>query len=184
MPPEVKRLEGLDAFGLFVRRQVAVVMGASSWLPGFCEQSANAGVMAHLGVAKPPGPAYVGGGALVVWQHARHVDQVVKLIRFLLDRPVQVDCFLGHGALPVHLDVLSEPAFTTDSHRRILIETLKSGRTLPVIPNWVDEEKLSNAFAWLWDELIKDPDQDLEGLVVPYLEATARRLAVTLGTRR
>ena len=185
MPPEVKRVEGLNAFDLFARRRVAVVMGASGWLPAFYGQSTNSDVGARLGVAKPPGPAFVGGGALVIWQHARHMDRAMSLLRLLVDRPVQVDCFLDQGALPVRLDVLSEPAFTTSSHRRVLVETLKSGRTFPVIPNWVEiEEKLSSAFAWLWDELIEDPDQDLEGLVVPYLEATARRVAVTLGTRR
>lgn len=185
MPPGVEQVEGFDASELFTRRQLAVVMGSSGWLPGFYEQSTNSDVMAHLGVATPPGPAFVGGGALIVWQHTHHVNHAVNLIRFLVDRPVQVDCFLGEGALPVRLDLLSEPSFATNPHRRVLVEALKSGRTFPVIPNWAEvEERLNNAFIWLWDELMKDPEQDLEGLVVPYLEGTARRVAVTLGARR
>jgi multiple sugar transport system substrate-binding protein len=185
MPPEVKRVEGLDATRLFARRQVAVVMGAAGWLPGLYKQSTSPDVMAHLGVSTPPGPAFVGGSALIIWRHTRHVNHAVNLIRLLVDRAVQIDCFLDQGALPVRLDVLSEPAFTTNPHRRVLVEALKSGRTFPVISKWAEiEERLGNAFTWLWDELIKDPDQDLEGLVVPYLEATARRLAITLGTRR
>jgi multiple sugar transport system substrate-binding protein len=185
MPPGVKRIEGLNAFDLFAKRRAAVVMGVSGWLPAFYEQSTYADVRPHLGVAMPPGPAFVGGGALVIWLHTHHVNHAVNLIRFLVDRPVQVDCFLEEGALPVRLDVLSEPTFTTNPHHRVLIEALKSGRTFPVIPNWATvEERLGNAFMWLWDESLKDPDQDLEGLVVPYLEAVARRLAITLGIRR
>lgn len=97
MPPEVKRVEGLDAFGLFAKRQVAVVMGASGWLPAFYEQSTNSDIMAHLGVATPPGPAFVGGSALIVWRHSRHANHAVNLIRFLVDRPVPIDCFLASG---------------------------------------------------------------------------------------
>ena len=109
----------------------------------------------------------------------------MTLIRFLTSRQAQVDYCQRTGHLPVRLDALAEPPYTSDPHYQIMVETLRTGRTYPVFPKWGEiEEKLSDACLWFWDSIAADRNQDINTLVKPYLKSLARRLMVTLGIRR
>lgn len=139
----------------------------------------------EAGIAAPPGPAFVGGSALVVWQHTRRLQEAMDLVRFLTGKQARSDCVYRMRHLTVRQDVLTEPPYTTDAHYQVMAEALRTGRTYPMIPKWgAVEKKLGEALVWLWNSLLADPDQDVEALVEPYLDGLARRLMVTLGTRR
>jgi multiple sugar transport system substrate-binding protein len=186
MPPDLDHIpEGSQILNLFTTRRLAVVMGACSWLGGIqsaCGEKPD--MAAKIGLALPPGPAFVGGSNLIVWQHTRHVQEAVDLVRFLISKQTQLDFCRAGSFLPARLDVLSEPPYATDVHYQVIVEALKTGRAFPMIPKWGDvEEKLGRGLVWLWDTLLANPGMDSAALVRPYIEATARRLAITLGIK-
>jgi multiple sugar transport system substrate-binding protein len=184
MPPDTRRVDSTALFGSFINRRIAVTMGPSEWLPRLHQTNIVPDAPARLGVAAPPGPAFVGGTSLVVWQHSRHLKEALELVRFLTGKQVQSDCVYRTRPLSVRQDVLAEPPYTTDAHYQVITGALRSGRTYPVVPRWGAVEKmLGEALVWLWNGLLANPDQDVEAIAVPYLDALAQRLAVTLGSR-
>lgn len=187
MPPGLDRLApDTQVIDLFTARQVAVVMGPCQWfgqMMSALEQSPD--LAARIGVALPPGPAFVGGSHLIVWKHTRRAQEAVALIRFLVGKQVQSECCHAVGFLPVRPDVLSEPPYTIDARYQKTIEALQTGRSFPVISRWGEvEDRLRHSLVWLWDTLMAEPDQDVEALVRPYIESVTARLAVTLGAQR
>jgi multiple sugar transport system substrate-binding protein len=187
MPPDLDHIpEVSKILDLFTSRRLAVVMGACSWLDGILSTHSEApDIAAKVGLALPPGPAFVGGSNLIVWQHTRRVQEAMALVRFLVSKHTQLDLCREGSFLPTRLDVLAEAPYATDMHYGVIIEALKTGRAFPMIPKWGDvEEKLGRGLVWLWNTLLASPGMDSAALVRPYIEATARRLAITLGIGR
>ena len=185
MPRGIQQLDHRRTISMFALRQAAVAMGPCGWYQQIRDRSNEPDALDQLGVALPPGPAYVGGSNLVIWQHAyQEVNDTLEMVRFLTDQQTQVDYCSRIGHLPVRLDALTQPPYSTDPHYQTMVEALQGGRSYPVFPKWeAVEEKLNDAFLWFWDSLEADPGQDLDNLIQSYLGSLARRLAVTLGTR-
>jgi multiple sugar transport system substrate-binding protein len=185
MPRGIQKLNHRLTINMFALRQAAIAMGPCGWYWQIRDRSNSPDLLDRLGVALPPGPAYVGGSNLVIWQHAyQEADDALELVQFLTNQKTQVDYCPRIGHLPVRLDALTRPPYSTDPHYQIMVETLRSGRSYPVFPKWETvEEKLNDAFMWFWDSLEADPDQDLDNLIQSYLGSLAGRLAVTLRAR-
>lgn len=184
LPPGSTRIEPIDFVQPFVERRVALTMTLCGQLSRIYEQSAVRDVRDRLGVAAPPGPAFVGGSNLIVWQYTRHAQDALDLVRFLASPEIQTECCLLMDCLPVRIDVLAAPPFTTDPHYHMMVEALRSGRSFPVFPKWgLAEEKLVEALLRLWNSVLADPTQEVEALVESHVSSLAQRLAVTLGTR-
>jgi multiple sugar transport system substrate-binding protein len=181
----LRHVDDVDTQDLFIKRQLAAVIGPAGWLTGIYDQTQVLDASAMLGIASPPGPAFVGGSNLVVWQHARHNTQdAVELVRFLTSHEIQLALCQGTSQLSTRPDVLDKPPYATDLHYQALIEAVKTGRTYPVFPKWsLVEDKIGEAIIALWDIVLSDPEQDLEATITQYLDALARRLTVTLGLR-
>lgn len=185
MPRDFHHLNNIQIIDRLLDQQAAVTMGPIGWLAIMRDRYAPDLVAEKVGVATPPGPAYVGGSNLVVWRYTRRARDAIALVRFLTSRQAQVDYCQRTGHLPVRLDALTEPPYTSDPHYQIMAEALRAGRTYPVFPKWGEiEEKLSDACLWFWDSIAADRDQDISALIKPHLESLARRLMVTLRIRR
>lgn len=181
MPPDARNVEEIDARNLFVARQVAVIMGIGGWLQWMYNHASIPDVADKLGVAIPPGPAFVGGSNLVVWQHSCQAQEAVDLIRFLVSKEAQLDYCHHAGLLPVRPDVFAEPPYATDPHYQTIGEALRTGRAFPVVPKWeIIEGKLADAMIWLWNALLAASDQDVDALIIPYVRSVARRLTESL----
>ena len=187
MPPDLDHVpEGFQILNLFSTRKLAVMMGACSWLDGILSAySRTPEVVDKVGLALPPGPAFVGGSNLIVWQHTQHAQEAVEMVRFLTSKRTQLDFCRAGNFLPVRLDVLAEPPYATDVHYQVILEALKTGRAFPMIPRLGDvEEELGRGLVWLWNTLLANPSMDSAALVRPYIETTAKRLAIKLGARQ
>lgn len=187
LPPGLDRLPpDNQVIDLFAARRVAVVMGPCYWFGYMTKMLAQSpGLAERIGIALPPGPAFVGGSHLIIWQHTARADEAAALVRFLVSKEAQAEYCYAADLLPGRPDVLAEPPYTEDNRYQVIIEALQNGRTFPVVPHWGDvEDRLRFGFVSLWDDLLAEPNQDLEALVRPRIEAIAMRLAVTMGIRR
>jgi len=181
LPPNVRELDDSELIKLFLDRKTAVTL-SGSWLPtDLRRQGATPELLARLGVARPPGPAFVGGSNLVVWQSTPYPELALKLIQALLSRSVQADYGQSIGHLPVRLDVLAKPPFSNDPHFQVMVEALKTGRPMPRMPRWgVVEERLVSALAHIVAEIFTQPEADLEAVIAKHLDPLARRLDIIL----
>ena len=85
------------------------------------------------------------------------------------------------GQLPVRLDVLAQPPFSTDARFQVMVEALKTGRPLPRMPRWgVVEERLVSALTHIVAEVAAEPEGDLDAIIGKSLEPLARRLDIIL----
>jgi multiple sugar transport system substrate-binding protein len=181
--PEV--VIGPPAIELFRQRQVAALIGPP-WLVRemhLAEDPAPAAA-AQIGVAPPPGPAFVGGSDLVAWQHATHEDELAisDALRYLFTTDKVLPYCQRTGLLPVRLDLLAHPFYADNPHHQRLIEILKQGRTHPRISSWgLLEERLTKTLVRVEQELRSQPDQDVAALLASQIEPMAERLAMTLG---
>ena len=135
---------------------------------------------AKLGIAPPPGPAFVGGSNLIVWQHTRRLQGAIDLVRLLTSREAQMDLRLLRS-VPTRREVLTEPPYTSIAHFRVIAQALEGGRPFPVSPKWgTVENALANLLVYLWEHIPANQDRDLESAIKPYLDSLAQRLTITL----
>ena len=82
------------------------------------------------GIADSHGPApgvpFVGGSNLVIWRHSRQEKLAFELVKFLTSQPIQTAYSTHARSLPVRLDALANPPFSTDPLYKSIVEALKS----------------------------------------------------------
>ena len=136
-------------------------------------------VLSNLGVALPPGPPFVGGSNLVIWDGVEdsRMDEVLSVIAHLTSPEIQQEICKATGLLPVRQDVLEEAPYATDPHYHVFAEALRMGRSLPMISFWGPlEEALLKGFGQIWDEVKLCPNCDnVEDIVVSVLDPIVRR---------
>jgi multiple sugar transport system substrate-binding protein len=177
-----QRLSDDDAQTAFCERRAAVIT-RGLWLTTYLQGQLSDEEWNNLGIAMLPGPAFVGGSNLVIWnQTPDHLeDAALSLIAYLVSPEIQRDLCWAFKFLPVRLDVLEDPLFAHDPFYRVLIDALAGGRSLPSIPNWGTlEENLTAAFGDIWDQIIENPGQSVADVVRERMENLAVRLDRTL----
>ena len=181
MPQDSLPLSGQQAQELFMQHKVAALM-TGPWLPTHLESRQLPPEMRQrLGIAHPPGPAYVGGSALVVWQHSLHQQAAREIVQTLTAAQGQVAYVPSAGMIPVREEVWKKPPFSEGAHYRAFYQALKGGRTLPPIAYWgMAEEKLSAALGQIWADHLAQPARDLDELFDEHLDPLAHRLNATL----
>jgi multiple sugar transport system substrate-binding protein len=183
MPQTTQPLDGRQTIDLFCNRQVAALIHGPWLLNKLREQAGSTELLSRVGVALPPGPSFVGGTLLIIWQHIQREQEqaAVDLIRSLVTDPAWLDFYLHIGNLPARLDLLAQPVFADDPHYRVLLQSLRLGRTHARLPLWgVVEDRLKKVLAQIWDDIRADPDQDKAGLISRYIGPLAQQLEATL----
>jgi multiple sugar transport system substrate-binding protein len=168
-------------FDLFMNRQIAALM-SGPWLPiNLKDRGLSADRLSQIGIALPPGPPFVGGMYLIVWQHTRHADEAIDLISRLTRPQFQTEFCPLAGLLPASREAWTTGAFAADQNYRVLSQAMQSGRSCLNIPLWgMVEDKLTLAFGQIWADLIERPDQNIDAILARHLEPLAQRLNMTL----
>jgi len=166
----------------FTSRQAAVTMG-SPQLGLSILKEIPAGERSLLGVAAPPGPSLIGGSNLVVWAHTRRPIQAGDLVRFLTSKAAQVEYLPSIGYLPVRWDAFTEPPYTTDPFFKGLLKTMYDSRPFSLIRmGGLLEARLLVPLSNIWQELIENPEANLDSILSDHLTPTANRLNVMLSS--
>lgn len=183
MPKGIHPLRGDQMVELFRQRQVAAILCGPWLLADLRGRAEFAGQMDKVGIALPPGPSFVGGTNLIIWQHARNEGECIEMIRHLVSPQVQNQICLASGHLPVRMEALADPNYSVDPHLKVLADALQKGRVPIAFPLWgMVEDKLSTSFAQVWSELFARRHDRLEVILSRHLDGLARRLDLTLGS--
>ena len=175
MAPESLTADYQANHQLFVNRQSAVILGNGE-TARYIVNNIPADLRSRLGVALPFGVPLVGGSHLVVWATSQHQPAAVSLVQFLAGRTAQAGYPASLDHLPVRLDVLNEPPYSTDPILQGFSEALQRGRVFPITKlSGLLEENLGNALVGIWTRLFNDPAANLEELISSSLAPVARR---------
>lgn len=160
---------------LFVNRQSAVILGNGETAK-FITNNIPAEMRSRLGVALPFGVPLVGGSNLIVWAACRYEQAAVSLVQFLVGHNAQMTYPISLDYLPVRLDVLDEPPFSTNPILQGFSEALRRGRSFPITKlSGLLEENLGNALVNIWSSLSANPAVNLDDLIASNLTPVARR---------
>jgi ABC-type glycerol-3-phosphate transport system substrate-binding protein len=181
MPKDNPELSGADLFGLFAQRKLAAIVGGPWARYALAQRDMSDDELARIGIAVMPGPPFVGGTVLSIWRHSRHIEDILKLIEYLLQPEVQLEYCPQVGLLPTRHTAWKMPAMANDPYYKVIYQSLSMGRGLPAVPLWgMIEEKLKNCFSLIWKDLLANPDADVEQTIHTYLAPTVTRLNMSL----
>lgn len=111
-----------------------------------------------------------------------HVRLRLALVRFLSEARTQIAYGQVVGLLPTRLDALTGAPLAGDAWWQLAIHGLKTGRSFPVTRSWgLMEDRLTRALKALWDEVLADPNLELEAAIARHLVPLAMRLDLVLG---
>jgi multiple sugar transport system substrate-binding protein len=177
LPQDLHPMGEGDSFDWFGNRKAAVTI-TGPWIRStFRGLGVGEDMLANLGTAAPPGPAFVGGTHLVIWRHAlaRHERITLKLIECLTSARVQSSEMITE--LPARVDVLNAPPYSDDPYWRIFSQALQGGRSFPCVPLWgTVEDRMRNTLAAIWISLNENPEQDIDGVLELHLGRLAKQL--------
>ncbi len=173
LPDSARRLSDAQADAMFIEGQAAVTI-AGPWIMEMpVEQLVN------VGVAAPPGPAFIGGSHLIIWKHSPHLRQALQLVNYLVSVESQRNHGL-HGLLPARFEALNAADIPTREFSRYLQQVLREGRSFPPIHLWaLIEERLTQALTTVWEDVLALPevtDAALDGILEQRLGTLAGRL--------
>ncbi len=171
-------LTDVQSDALFMQGKAAVTI-SGPWI-----MSMDPELLTHVGVTSPPGPAFIGGSHLIIWEHTRHLRQALNLAAYLTN----MDSQRRHGfrgLLPSRLSVLDIVNIPNREFSLYLSQVLQNGRAFPNFHFWaLIEERLSQAMSQIWQDVLKLPDlkdEALEEVLLRHLEPLATRLEIMLG---
>ena len=149
--------ESYDELAKAFRQKRVSVMMDGPWLwSDLLHHRSREVDLGSIGVAKPPGPPFLGGSTLVVWRHAKEriLDDAFNLLTLLTSPNSQEILFEEKGLLPVNNALLNQAPFITDANLKIMIDAVSTGRYLPTWPIWGPlESSLVRIFGLVWQSL-------------------------------
>ncbi|HSD85429.1 MAG TPA: extracellular solute-binding protein [Anaerolineae bacterium] len=162
---------------MFLQGRAALTISDPGLLHTAASSKVGPGMTSQIRTALPPGVPFVGGSNLVIWRHSRQEKLAFELVKYLTSQTTQTAYSTYARSLPVRLDALSSPPFSTDPLYKAIVEALKSGRSYQVNRLWgMVEERLVAELNQIWSELFADPGIDLDALLDQHLQPLAERL--------
>jgi multiple sugar transport system substrate-binding protein len=178
MPQAGQNPEATEVGKWFQERKVAVILSGAS---AAALHEVSPEIKVNLGVALAPGPIYVGGSSLVLWQNSPQPEKAVELIRHLTTHETQLDFAIRAGLFPARLSVLNEGYFKEDPYLSVFAKSVLEGRTyVNMRLSGLIEDMLSNAIGRVWSQIIADPRTEVRPILLRELEPIARRVRLWL----
>lgn len=159
-----------DAIDLFWRGDAAITMDGT-WVYDAQKAKAHPEVLENLGVALAPGPAFVGGSNLVLWEnHSAEQDAAWELLSFLSEPESVVQIFRLTGLTPARRSLLNLSEVRSRAFGAQFNRAVETGRSLPnhCFTGMV-EDMLQYAFGLIWDDVLKYPYLDPREILTDYL---------------
>jgi ABC-type glycerol-3-phosphate transport system substrate-binding protein len=159
-----------QAVDLFWGGNAAITMDGT-WRYDAQQASANPDVLDNLGVALPPGPAFVGGSNLVVWTNdTAKNDAAWDLLQFLSEPESLLTIFKLTGLTPAKLSLLNLDEVRERPFGTIFNQAIETGRSLPNHSfSGMVEDMLQYAFGLVWADLLKCPEIDSRDILAEHL---------------
>jgi multiple sugar transport system substrate-binding protein len=158
-----------------MNRDTAMIV-SGTWLVNQLGEGAL-GPGGEFAVAQMPGPSFVGGSNLVIWKYSRQAEAALQLTRFLTRPDIQFRLVRLIGLLPVRIEVLNTPPFSSETYWQIAAQALLSGRTFPSIRLWgVIEDRLAVGMDAVWKDVLAHPGADPQDALVRFLAPLCQRL--------
>jgi multiple sugar transport system substrate-binding protein len=181
MPLGDPDLSGVKVVNLFMQRKLAAIFAGPWNLQSFASYGFQEEDMARIGISVTPGPPFVGGTVLAIWEHARQVENIVKFIEYLVQPEVQIEYCPLLGLLPTRKEAWETPQMTNDPHYQVIYQALSMGRSLPAVPLWgMIEEKLKVSFSLIWKDLLQGSQKDVDKAIHAHLEPIVNRLNISI----
>ena len=178
IPERARDLNALEPDNLFLSDPQTALTISGPWL----FEHLTSAQREEIHVALPPGRAFIGGSHFVAWRHTRKLEAVLKLVHFLTQKETQAAYTQRIGLLPVQVDALASPPYTTDPLWQVTASGMRNGRGFLITRAWgLMEDRLTTEFAALWRDILAQPDLALETAVAKHLEPLAKRLDLVLG---
>ncbi|MDW8065410.1 MAG: extracellular solute-binding protein [Anaerolineae bacterium] len=159
MGDSIPLLSTLDANDCFYRGEAAVTI-SGLWIWTLEGRQAPQ----RIGIARPPGPAFVGGSHLVIWKDGEHLlPEALELIRYLTDSEnLSVLAGVSSTSPPALPSLVPEAVRgLSEVEIQLLLEVIQQGRTLSDIRLWgIIEERLLQAFGSIWESLASGMEID------------------------
>ncbi len=166
-----------DVITAFKFKQVATMIdGPWVWID-FRKERDAAVDLNDIGLALPPGPAFVGGSNLVIWrQTGDNLAAAVALVKLLSAGESQYQACTIKRLLPVRQESFQGPPYSLDPAYRVFANALKTGCNLPSLPIWAPlESSLLKAFGLIWETAKHNAFEVKEAHLLRHLEPLARR---------
>jgi multiple sugar transport system substrate-binding protein len=161
---------------IFFQRQAAVTI-AGSWFAWDLSRPENIPAWgAQLGIASMPGPSFVGGVNLVIWNHSLLERETMQLIEWLVSPKFQKSLISYTNNLPVTQAAMQTLA-QNNPHTKQFVHSIQTGRALPAIPLWgLTEQRLSEAICRIWQELSESREANVAEVLSRRIPILAHRI--------
>ncbi len=181
--PPAQSLNDQESDRIFLEGKAAVTISDPGLLHTAASGDARSAMTSQIRTALPPGVPFVGGSNLVIWRHSRQEKLAFELVKYLTSQPTQIVYSTNARSLPVRLEALACPPFSTEPLYTSIVEALKSGRSYQVNRLWgMVEERLIADLNQIWAELFADPAADVDALLDRHLLPLADRLNAVLSS--
>lgn len=168
----------------FGNRRAAVVMGGP-WMMNHLRTMQPDDMVRRVKIALPPGPPFVGGTVLVLWNHNRDLSTAIELIRALFMNPFYSRFCMATGHIPVQVNFADEEYMRLNHNLPMLQKAISVGRGLEHHPLWgMVEERMIKAFGLAWQDIYSTPSlptsAEIARIIDDRIIGTARRVNLTL----
>ena len=181
MPKDTLDWKSDDLTNLFVERKAAALFGGPWVLTDLRDRGIPKKELARIGIARTPGPPFVGGTVLTARKQVRNVQQGIELIRFLTKPDVQVEYCPPLGLLPTTHKAWETPSMQKDPFNQGIYQAFENGRGLPAVPLWgMVEEKLKAGIYQIWKDLLQGSQKDVDKAIHAHLEPIVNRLNISI----
>ncbi len=168
-----------DFVEIFAQRKAAVTMGGPWLFNNLKGANLSPEILSKVKVALPPGPAFIGGTLLVMWQHTRNPLAVINLIKMLVNSDVAYRLSGLNGFLPVQKRFWTEEYMAENPNLAVFQQAIMSGKSMPILPLWgIVEDRLNTACASVWQDLASSPKFDAQ-----VLQTSLERNIISLARR-
>ena len=181
MPKDTLDLESNELADLFLQRKTAAIFAGPWVMSTLIDRGMPQETISRLGIARTPGPPFVGGTVLSVYQHSRRIPEVMDFIKFMVQPEIQVQYSPPVGLLPTRHAAWEMPSAESNSYYKEIYQAFENGRGLPAVPLWgMVEDKLKNSIYLIWKDLLTNPKANVDQAIQTYLEPIVKRLNISL----
>jgi multiple sugar transport system substrate-binding protein len=137
----------------------------------------------RVGVTLIPGPSFVGGTVMVIYDHCREAAPALDFLEFIAQPDIQLQYARVMYQLPPRHSTWKLPEVKSDPFLQTLYQALSQGRSYPAAPLWgIVEQKLLSAVAATWDTILRQEKPDVEAAIEAHIGSLAERLELTLNS--